>query len=121
MRYAVVKAEGTHEIVEYKAPLNIEVIQKTIAAPGETGSTFFEVIGGRNVSIFLNENGKYLSLPPNIAVTLYARAKQMIYPHDYVVGDCIIMGEPDDAGLSKDLNDEALADILSFYPKKAEE
>lgn len=118
MRYAIVKTDGTHEIVEYQPPLNIDVIQKLIAAPSEEGNAYFEVIGGPTVSIFLNENGKYLSLPPNVSVTLYARANQMIWPSDIVVGDCVIMGEPDDNGRSKDLNDETLADILSYYPKR---
>ena len=116
MRYAIVKTDGTHEIIEYQPPLDISVIQKEIAAPNEDGPSYFEVIGGETVSIFLNENGKYLSLPPNVAVTLYARAHQMIWPSDIVVGNCVIMGEPDESGRSKDLNDDVFADIISYYP-----
>jgi hypothetical protein len=118
MHYAIVKFDGTHEVVEYEPPLDIQVIQKALAAPKEEGHAYFEVIGGPNVSIFLNENGKYLSLPPNVAVTLFARANQMIWPSDIVVGDCVVMGQPDNNGRQTDLNDEILADILSYYPKR---
>lgn len=118
MHYAIVKSDGSHEIVEYEQRPDISVIQKAVAAPKEDGNAYFEVIGGPSVSIFLNENGKYLSLPPNVAVTLYARANQMIWPSDIVVGDCVIMGGPDDEGRAKDLDDEILTDILSYYPKR---
>lgn len=113
MRYAVIKADGSHEVVESETRLNYKKTQELVAAPGETGA-MYQAVGGPNVSILMNENGKYLPLETNIPVTRYARANRLIYPHDDIRGDCIIVGEPDDEGYEKDVDDAVLADILSY-------
>jgi hypothetical protein len=113
MRYAILKADGSHEVVETDTRPDYRKIQELVAAPDEHGA-MFEVIGGPNLSIFINENGKYLPLETNETITRYTRANRLIWPHDEVKGDCVIMGEPDDAGYSKDVDDAVLYDILSY-------
>lgn len=113
MRYAVVKADGTHEVVESEERLNYSKVQELVAAPGEE-RPFYQAVGGRNVSILMNENGKYLPLEINRAVTQYARDNGLIWPHDDIRGDCVIVGEPDDEGYEKDMDDEVLNNILAY-------
>lgn len=113
MKYAVVKADGSHEVVETEKRLSLQQIQELVAAPGEVGATF-QAVGGPNVTILMNENGKYLPLGTNMSVTQYARDRALIWPHDDIRGDCIIVGEPDDEGYEKDVVDEVLNDILAY-------
>lgn len=113
MRYAVVRADGTHEIVEIEGRLNYKQIQALVAAPGED-RPFYQAVGGPNLSILCNENGKYLPLEINRAMTQYARDNGLIWPHDDIRGDCVIVGEPDDEGYEKDMDDEVLNAILAY-------
>lgn len=113
MRYAVVKADGSHEIVEVEGRLHYKQIQTLIAAPGED-RPFYQAVGGPNLSILCNENGKYLPLEINQAVTQYARDNGLIWPHDDIRGDCVIVGEPDDEGYEKDMDEEVLNNILAY-------
>lgn len=113
MRYAIVKADGSHEIVEIEGRWDYRKIQELVAAPGEVGA-MFQAVGGRNVTILMNENGKYLPLAVNRAVTQYARDNALIWPHDDVRGDCIVVGEPDDQGYEKDVDDGVLNAILAY-------
>jgi hypothetical protein len=113
MRYAIIKPDGSHEVVESEKRLNYKEIQKLVAAPGEEGP-LYQAIGGPSLSILINENGKYLPLETNVPVTRYARANRLIWPHDDIRGDCVIMGEPDDEGYEKDMDDAVLNDILSY-------
>lgn len=113
MRYAVVRTNGTHEFIETEGRLTFEEIRKLVAAPKEL-DPFVEAVGGPNLTIFINENGKYLPLGTNRAVTQYAHDHQMIWPHDDIRGDCVITGLPDDEGYEQDVDDNVVKDILSY-------
>lgn len=113
MRYAIVKADGSHEIVEMEGRLNYTQIQALVAAPGADRTTY-QAVGGRNVSILMNEEGKYLPLGTNRAVTQYARDNGLIFPSDDIRGDCVIVGEPDDEGYEQDVDEQVLNDILAY-------
>jgi hypothetical protein len=113
MRYAVIKADGSHEIVESEKRLDYKKVQELIAAPGEE-RPFYQAVGGPNLSILCNENGKYLPLDVNVSVTLYARDHGLIWPNDDIRGDVVIVGEPDDEGYEKDMDDSVLKDILAY-------
>ncbi|MCW2763839.1 MAG: hypothetical protein JWR85_4040 [Marmoricola sp.] len=113
MRYAVIRTNGTHELIEADGRLRIEEMQQLVAAPNED-HPFVEAVNGPNLTVFINENGKYLPLATNQAVTQYAHDHQMIWPHDDIRGDCVITGIPDDEGYEQDVEDEVLKDILSY-------
>lgn len=113
MRYAVVRTNGTHEFIETEGRLEFEEMRKLVAAPNEA-DPFVEAVGGPNVTIFINENGKYLPLATNQAVTQYAHDRKMIWPHDDIRGDCVITGLPDDEGYEQDVSDEVVRVILSY-------
>lgn len=109
MSYAIIRTDGTHEVFE--GPLSVETIQKSIAGPKEQ-KAFFEVIGKRDVSIYLNEEAKFAGLPRNSIITGFAHEHGMISPHDYVAGDCVVVGPPDDEGMDTDLPEGVLETIL---------
>lgn len=113
MRYGIIKADGTHEIIESEERLNYQKIQSLVAAPVEE-RPYYQAVGGRNLSILCNENGKYLPLEINRAVTQYARDNGLIWPHDDIRGDCVIVGEPDDAGYEKDVDENVFNDIIAY-------
>lgn len=113
MRYAVIKADGSHEVVESDERLHFTQVQKLVAAPGET-QPYYQAVGGPNVSILCNENGKYLPLEINMPVTHYARDNGLIWPHDDIRGDVVIVGEPDDEGYEKDVDEGVLRAILAY-------
>jgi hypothetical protein len=113
MRYAVVRADGTHELFETEGRLQLDQIQKLIAAPSEEQG-FVEAVSGPSLSILINENGKYLPLATNHAVTQFARANRLIWPNDDIRGDCVITGSPDDRGYEQDVDDDVLNTILSY-------
>jgi hypothetical protein len=117
MRYAIVRADKTHEIIESgDTPPNYKVFQQLVAAPSEKGQrATYQAINGPKLSIYLNENGKYLSeLEINVAVTKYAQDNSLIWPNDYIVGDCVIVGEPNDEGEETAVNEDVLREILSY-------
>lgn len=113
MRYAIVKADGSHEVIESEKRIGYQQMQALVAAPGEV-SAYFQAVGGPNVTILMNENGKYLPLSTNVAVTQYARDRGLIWPNDDIRGDCIILGTPDDEGYEQDVDDAVLNDILAY-------
>lgn len=113
MRYAVVRANGTHELIETEGRLKLDEMQKIIAAPTEDHG-YVEAVGGPDLSIFINENGKYLPLGTNQAVTRYAHDNKLIWPYDDIRGDCIITGIPDAEGYEQDVDEEVLNKILSY-------
>jgi vacuolar-type H+-ATPase subunit E/Vma4 len=115
MRYAIVRADKTHEIVDSgDTPPNYKTFQELVAAPSEDGKATYQAINGPKVSIYLNENGKYLSdLEINVAVTIYARHNRLIFPTDYILGDCVIVGEPDDEGEETAVDENVLREILA--------
>ena len=116
MRYAIVRADKTHEIVESgDTPPNYKTFQKLVAAPSEQGNAIYQALNGPKVSIYLNENGKYLGdLEINTAVTAYCRENRLIFSSDFIVGDCVIVGEPDDEGEETPVDEDVLQDILSY-------
>lgn len=113
MRYAVVRADGTHDLIETEGRLQLDEMQKLVAAPNEQ-QPFVEAVGGPNLTIFINENGKSLPLATNWAVTQYAQAHRLIWPSDDIRGDCVITGTPDDEGYEQDVDDDVLNTILSY-------
>lgn len=116
MRYAIIRADKTHEIVDSgDTPPNYKTYQKLVAAPSEEGHATYQALNGPRLSIYLNENGKYLSeLEMNVAVTQYARDNGLIWPNDYIVGDCVIVGEPDDEGGETAVDEDVLQAILAY-------
>lgn len=114
MRFAIFKADGTHEVVEQDKPhLDVRQIQQIVAGPEEK-QAFFEVLSDNNVSIYLNEHGKFLSLPINETITRYTHAKGMVSDWDSVVGDCLVTGLPGDEDYDTPLSDEALNEVLKY-------
>lgn len=115
MRYAIVRADKTHEIIDSgDTPPNYRTFQKLVAAPSEEGHAIYQALNGPKLSIYLNENGKYLSdLELNVAVTAYARKHRLIFANDYIVGDCVIVGEPDDEGEETPVDEDVLQEILA--------
>lgn len=114
MRYAIIKADGTHQVVEQGNRLNYKQVQALVAAPDEQSPMYQALPGGPNLSILINENGKYLPLDNNQALTRYARDNGLIYPHDYISGDAVIVGGVDDEGYEMDVDDEVLQTILAY-------
>lgn len=116
MRYAIVRADKTHEIIESgDTPPNYKTFQKLVAAPSEHGNAIYQALNGPKLSIYLNENGKYLNdLEVNVAVTVYARINRLIFGNDYIVGDCVIVGEPDDEGEETPVDEDVLQEILAY-------
>ena len=116
MRYAIVRADKTHEIIDSgDTPPNYRTFQQLVAAPSEGGRATYQALNGRGLSIYMNENGKFLDeLEINAAVTKYARHNGIIYPDDYIVGDCVIVGEPDDEGEETGVDEEILSHILAY-------
>jgi hypothetical protein len=60
----------------------------------------------------MNDNGKYLELGLNRVITRFAWTNRLIAPTDFVVGDCVVMGGPDEEGYGTDLIGEILDSIL---------
>lgn len=113
MKYAVIKADGTHQTHEGEGRLNLDILQQTVAAPNEDRG-MVEAVSGPHVTIYMNENGKFLPLATNVATTVYARRKGMIFSSDSIKGDCLITGGPDEQGYDMDVDEEVLAQILRY-------
>ena len=111
MKYLKVRADGTHEAGEFESPVDYRLVQREVAAPDEK-SPYFEVVGDDEVCIYMNENGKLLSLLANVPVTLFARERRLIFQHDVVVGDCLITGPADDEGYATDVTPEIVRQVL---------
>lgn len=63
------------------------------------------------VIAYVNEEGKLQQLPINAAATAMLK-----YPdYDFVVGDMLLVGAPDENGDDTDVPDSALDDILEIF------
>ena len=114
MRYAVVRTDGTYEFIETEGHLKLDELQRHVAAPDEDNA-FVEAVGGPNLTIFLNENGKFLPLGTNEAVTEYAHEHDMIWSYDDIRGNCVITGIPDEEGYEQDVDQKVVEDIISHF------
>lgn len=114
MRYMVVKANGTYDIHNVET-LGMKEIQEVVAGPGQT-SPFFEVVQGEGLSLYLNEEGKLIPLPVNVAITHFARANGIISSRDDVRGDVVVVGLPDDEGMDTDLPEDKAKAVLAYLP-----
>ena len=116
MQYAIIRTDKTHQIIDSgDIPPNYKTFQKLVAAPSEEGHATYQALNGPKLSIYLNENGKYLNdLEINVAVTVYARINRLIFANDYIVGDCVIVGGPDDEGEETPVDEDVLKEILAY-------
>lgn len=110
-------------IIVHATPNTAEVV----TLPTEEYDYIKGVIGGwleavrlDGATMYLNEEGKLLGLPPNEAATALCRMAQSISPYDHIVGDVVLVGEPDrqgnDTGLKAEVQDRLLARLLEWCP-----
>lgn len=72
-------------------------------------------IGGAQVSAYHNEEGKLLGLPKNDLATHLAAGR--LFSNDYIAGDVLIVGVPDDVeGRTQSIPDAARDAILAKAP-----
>lgn len=114
MRYAVVDEKGTVEIHETTFPIQADIIREVLKdkSKGSTDEGWLEGLTGPSFAIYLNENGKYLALKPNRLMTSYARKHHMISDRDFIVGNCVLTGLPNEEGYETSITDEALTELV---------
>lgn len=80
---------------------------------------WFETITPRGLDQdwWLNETGKLEGLAPNARATLLAHHHQAIAAHDYIAGDLVITGGPDDHGITLGLPTDQAADLIRLLPE----
>lgn len=71
-------------------------------------SNFQVVRGPDGAWLYVNEDGKALGLPENLVATALAHAANTISMADFIVGQVIVVGPPDNAGYDTDVPDAFL-------------
>lgn len=106
--YAIqIKAEGEAGIVDYPADSSYEFLRDSVH--GYIECLDFEYRGVQ-ATLWLNEEGKLVGLPYNPVATQYVRS--IIMPHDYIVGDVVLTGLPDEEGNTTGLTIEEVAVLI---------
>jgi hypothetical protein len=98
MKAVIVKTSG--EVFEVNAE-GLQEIQRAVGG-------YIEAIEAGSIgSGFVNEEGKIKGLPDNIIATaVWHRANKLTKFSDYLVGDVLFCGLPDDEGNSQDISQE---------------
>jgi len=116
MKAVIVKTSG--EIIEVQAE-GLKEIQRAVGG-------YIEAIEAGNIgSGFVNEEGKLKGLRDNIIATaVWHRANKLTKFNDYLVGDVLFCGIPDDEGNSQDITEqfsEFIKNIRSTFLKELSE
>jgi hypothetical protein len=96
----------TDNTVEIKKVESIEYETLSTAVNG-----MIELVSiNEDIDMWLNEEGKYIGLEPNIIATIIWNK---VFPNfDIVMGDVIITGGSDDEGNTIGLSDESIQDVM---------
>jgi Domain of unknown function (DUF3846) len=62
------------------------------------------------VTMYANEDGKRLNLPINFLATILSG----LWPHDYVVGDVVLVGAPNDEGDDQGLPSDVIGAVQTI-------
>ena len=108
--YAVtITVEDGPAVVPYPASESLDFLQACVGG-------YVEVIDfdlfGVSASLWLNEEGKIYGLPYNPAATDLVRGQ--IMPHDYIAGDCVVTGLPDEEGYTTGLTLEQAESLVGY-------
>lgn len=64
---------------------------------------WLEAIGVDDATMYINEEGKLLSLPPNLIATGIAHSSRGISQRDFISGNVLLVGPPDMMGNDTDV------------------
>jgi len=88
----------------------LEVMQDFVKGPDQRGGTLVEVVEIKHdIAMWINEEGKYEDQRVNHRATMFAHEAKSIRTIDYICGDVVFTGGPDDEGETMGLTDEQLA------------
>jgi len=102
----VLKADGNAHTFVFDTPNVAEKIHELL-------NGYLEVIPqnfNSRVTMYADEDGKRNDKPINMLATILSG----LYPQDYVVGDVVIVGAPDEKGDDQGLTPELVAAVLSI-------
>lgn len=105
--YAIVRTDDT--ITWYKDDKAPDYDTINAAVGG-----WLEGVPVRDVTAYINEEGKLKGLPQNKTATALAHRDEAIYPHDYIAGDMFVAGPLDEDGDITSLSEHWVADTM-FY------
>lgn len=103
MQTLIIPADGSEVRWEDPDKIDLKYLQ------GKVGG-YVEAIGvGNEINMYLNEEGKMEGLAPNRLATRLAKKYAGISMLDYIVGDVVLCGGPDDEGYDTGLSSRAKA------------
>lgn len=114
MRAVIIPSdEGSPVRIEDVPEIDLEFLQRTVG--GYVERVALDAVGGGGglLSIYLNEDGKRMRLPYNPRATALAWNYLAISRRDYMVGDVVILGAPDEDGEEAGLDAEGAAWVLA--------
>ena len=104
MGNSIIKVFSDGKVKEITNPiLNLEFLRDSVGGDIEAVMS-----GSMGITVYLNENGKSMDLPENKKATEFCHRHQLIFDDDFIAGDVVIVGYPDDEG-----NDTLLSIIKS--------
>lgn len=105
--YAIVRTDNTITWYERDSAPEYDAINAAVGG-------WLEGVPVRDVTAYVNEEGKLNSLPRNEIATALAHRDKAIYPHDYIAGDMFVAGPLDEEGEITSLSKDWVADTM-FY------
>ena len=97
----LIKESGVLQVFDYTG---LESLQEAVGGN-------IEVVSHKNFSLFVNEEGKLLDLPPNEIATEIV--KDSLANYDFIAGDAVLLGGVDDEGETLGLSDEEIVGIIN--------
>ncbi|GAA4035035.1 hypothetical protein GCM10023063_19220 [Arthrobacter methylotrophus] len=100
MKVAIIPADNTKPIIVQNIDPGLGSLQHLVGGD-------VELVGLRSLdmNMYLNEEGKLMSLPRNHRATVLCQQSQAIRIDDYICGDAVIVGPFDGEGGDTDLSD----------------
>ena len=113
MRAVIIPADEGIPVRIEDAEIDLEFLQRTVG--GYVERVALDAVGGGGglLSIYLNEDGKMMRQPLNPRATALASKYLAIRRGDYMVGDVVIVGAPDEDGMDTGLDEAGAAWLLA--------
>jgi hypothetical protein len=105
MKALIVKVDGTAKVEDIEIN-NHEAINAVVGG-------WIEMVNVGKGFMYVNEEGKLNNLPLNPRMTKWCLQGGHIHPDDFIVGNCVIVGDIDEEGYHGEVNEELVKEFLA--------
>lgn len=95
-------------------PRVIDVSNGLTDLQGLVGGYIDVVRVGDELSVYINDEGKLIGLPPNALATMWLSVIGAIFPNDYIAGDAVVLWFDPETGEDRGIPQDKLDGFLEI-------